>query len=821
MRLARSLAFALLPALGACGGGPSPRPTSSALVTIVTDSLPPPVAGVPYRAVVLAAGPNPPLAWRVAAGRLPEGLTLDAETGEIAGIPRRAGKARATLEVRDGADPRLATDTTFAADRRSFTLDVLDGPLAVLPTPPPPAQFAAPYEFAFEAAGGAPPYRFTAAGGYVVPGLDLAVDGRLAGFPSEAKGPYRLVVRATDAAGGEAEREVTVRVLVLPLSIETPSLPDAAAGFPYSRALAAHPEGGGPPFSWTLAAGSGPLPPGLSLSRETGVVEGKAAGIGSWPFRIEVADAARQTAEKDFAIRVNPGPVLERVEPPVPRKPGAAATLVGQAFEPGMAVRFGIAPPVAATVLDATRATAVPPSAPVQSGPVDVVVTNPDGGTYAKAGAWRYAFATVEFVAAGVKGTARAHSRGLAAGDVDRDGLCDIVHVGSAGIEVIRPVGPAYAGVWTTKVVRSDGAFNDVRLADVDRDGDLDIVVSRSSTAESIEVYRNDGAGSFPSAASAVTTYAKPSFHYPHSMDVGDVDGDGVPDLAFTSCRGNQSLVVVMRGLGDGTFVEVHRADGTVFDDAAGLWAANAVALGDLDGDGKDDLVVTDAFPAACAAGNACPSTPQPNAHAGDPHVVAWRALSGPGGVPGPWAPLRLGGAYALLDGDNEGVALLDHDADGHLDVAVFGGYQDVKGRGIAWCVNDGHGAFSEWFAQVATYDRRFGAGLDANLDGADDLIVVGGDGTAASAYGTDLSVAECWLGGGAFPAKAWVSGPETQAGGSLPGANPGRVVCGDFDGDGLLDFAVDQSFNAKERYGNDQDDGAVPGVAVYLNRSH
>jgi hypothetical protein len=67
---------------------------------------------------------------------------------------------------------------------------------------------------------------------------------------------------------------------------------------------------------------------------------------------------------------------------------------------------------------------------------------------------------------------------------------------------------------------------------------------------------------------------------------------------------------------------------------------------------------------------------------------------------------------------------------------------------------------------------------------------------------------------------RAWVSGSETAPGGSIPGANPGRVVAGDFDGDGLDDFALCRSHHAKVRWANGEGDGPVEGVAVYLNRS-
>ena len=153
--------------------------------------------------------------------------------------------------------------------------------------------------------------------------------------------------------------------------------------------------------------------------------------------------------------------------------------------------------------------------------------------------------------------------------------------------------------------------------------------------------------------------------------------------------------------------------------------------------------------------------------------------------------------------------------------MAVLGGYRDQRGCGIAFLRGDGRGGLAERFVVRTPYNRRFGARIDANLDGYDDLIAVGGDGTTASGLGSGLSVAECWLGGTEeVPTKAWVSGSYDQPGGSIPGSNPGRVAVADFDGDGLEDFAVDQSFHVKERFPNDPGDGPVEGVAVYLNRS-
>ncbi len=814
-------AFAAFLAAG-CGGGGSPISTAG-LVSIRTSALPRGTAGAAYDARIDASGPHEPLTWLVTGGRLPPGVSLDAGSGTLSGFPRVPARFHVEVEVRDGPDAAGARDASFAATRRGFDVVVEPGPLAVLPFPLAPAEFAASFLHRFEAAGGEAPCRFDLAAGTLPEGLVLETDGTLRGAPRSAGVPYRPVIRATDAVGATATREFELTVVVLPLRVATASMPDAAQGFPYDAALDARPAGAGAPFAWSVAPSAAALPPGLRVERDTGRVVGTPTRVGTMTFTLEVVDAVGQRATRDVSIRVNAGPVLTAVAPKTLPAGGAPVTVTGQGFQPGMTVAFGFADAVGATVVDSTRATVVPPTNPLPSGAVAVRVTNPDGGFDEKPAAFRYPYAVVEFVAQGVKGGTRDHSRAIAAGDVNGDGLCDVAHVGSLGIEILRPTGPAWTGAWTTKVVRGDGSYNDVKLADVDADGDLDLVVSRSSTTDTIEVYRNDGAGNFPSAASVVTTYPRPSsFHFPFALATGDVNGDGVVDVAFTSGRGGQGCVWIYKGLGDGAFVEAYATTDAIHDDVAGCYAPNSIALADLDGDGRDDVVVTDAFPAACAAGQTCPTTPATNAWPGSGDLVAWVSLSPAAGTTRTWRGARVVGSNGRLDGDNLGLAVYDHDGDGRRDLAVFGGYLSQRGSGIAWLSGDGAGRFTERFTRPTAYTRRFGARIDANGDGFEDVFVVGGDAPVASGAGSGWSVAECWLGGTTeVPVKAWASGSEFAAGGSIPGANPGRVAVGDFDGDGRDDVAIDQSFNAKERFANEQGDGPVEGVAIYLNRSH
>jgi hypothetical protein len=70
---------------------------------ITTASLPPGMTATSYSTSVTASGGTPPFTWSVITGQLPAGLTLDAQTGLISGIPILLGTSTFTIQVQDSS----------------------------------------------------------------------------------------------------------------------------------------------------------------------------------------------------------------------------------------------------------------------------------------------------------------------------------------------------------------------------------------------------------------------------------------------------------------------------------------------------------------------------------------------------------------------------------------------------------------------------------------------------------------------------------------------------------------------------------------------
>ena len=121
-----------------------------------------------------------------------------------------------------------------------------------------------------------------------------------------------------------------------------------------------------------------------------------------------------------------------------------------------------------------------------------------------------------------------------------------------------------------------DGRSMDAVAADLDGDGDIDLVVANEFGPNII--LHNDGAGRFAEMSALLPDKLLDS----EDIAVADFNADGRPDLLFVSedTRDNELYLAVEGGYEDHS--ENFRAGGT----------SNAVASGDVDGDGDIDIVI-------------------------------------------------------------------------------------------------------------------------------------------------------------------------------------------------------------------------------------
>jgi hypothetical protein len=242
-----------------------------------------------YSETLTATGGKTPYAWSVSAGSLPNGLSLNANTGVLSGTPNLEGTYTFTIK---------ATDANGAEGTTEFTLTV--NPLLTIPT----ASLAngtvgALYTSIVTASGGTTPLTWSVSAGTLPAGLALdPATGIISGAPTTA-GTSTFTISITDASGANKTKQLTIEIVAV-LGITTTTLADATVGAAYTQTIAL--TGGKSPYTWSTTQGS--LPSGMTLDTATGILSGNPTSPGTFAFTVQATDVDARTATKTLSVIV-------------------------------------------------------------------------------------------------------------------------------------------------------------------------------------------------------------------------------------------------------------------------------------------------------------------------------------------------------------------------------------------------------------------------------------------------------------------------------------------------------------------------------------
>jgi len=288
-----------------------------------------------------------------------------------------------------------------------------------------------------------------------------------------------------------------------------------------------------------------------------------------------------------------------------------------------------------------------------------------------------------------------------------------------------------------------------VAISDLNGDGSPDVV---ATGGDEVAVMLNTGDGTLENDGS-YDSGGNGSSYEAFSVAVADLNGDGKPDIVVGN---NPGLIGVLLGNGDGTFARAQSY-------SSGGYYTDSVAIADLNGDGKPDLIVNN----GCVSFSDC-SKGSIGILLGNGNGTFQAAItySPSGFFPGP-------------------VVTADVNNDGRPDILVTVCTAQANGAceraGVAVLLGNGDGTFRKPFLQDVGFPSGSLTVADVNGDGKPDLVIITCVFSPSCSGGVGVLLGN---GDGTFQQASYFS----------VATGAGSVVAADVNGDGKLDLVISTS---------------------------
>lgn len=269
----------------------------------------------------------------------------------------------------------------------------------------------------------------------------------------------------------------------------------------------------------------------------------------------------------------------------------------------------------------------------------------------------------------------------LAIGDLNGDGRNDVA-VGGAycGAQVLLQ---AADGSLVQDAVLMQAASSKLRIADLDGDGRKDLL-SAGAAQEGVLFWRQDASGRLEASRLIPAGVVM-------DLAVGDMNGDGRLDIVAALGNATSANVSVVLQQADGSFAPPATLS------TGSIWGASAVAVGDFNGDGRQDI-------AASTGGNS-------------PTFIALWHQTANGAMAGPVQHDTRDIPTSIRAADIDGDGRMDLVV-GHTGWMAVGIYLQTAGGGLA--------AEERYAAPYGNYGPELLALGDINRDGRVDIVYDG-----------------------------------------------------------------------------------------------